>query len=297
MFESAKKGRKEKTSNFLRKLDGVRFLWYDKIDEFCEERYYAMSLEKRKLLHISCGIVLSVLLTVTGVLLILSCVGIYRQGGSPFTRESVGAALSRIAVPGCLTLFGIVATAVLRAVFPLEEAVLRADPHGEMSLSRLKRKGTTAEVEALAHRRRVLWIMNVIALVVATAGSLIFLLNAQHYPVDAAYNDVVIACALWTVLWFGFAFIVGLAADYACRVLIKQEMRLLREATEKAPAPVCACPLRQWLKQHERPVMLAVRCGLLVAAAVLIVFGILHGGMADVLGKAINICTECIGLG
>lgn len=256
-----------------------------------------MSLKNRKRLHLSCGIVLSVLLTVTGVLLILSCVGIYRQGSSPFTRESVGAALSRIAVPGCLTLLGIVTTAVLRALFPLEEAALRADPHGEMALSRLKRKGTTPEAEALAHRRRVLRILNVMASVIATVGSLIYLLNAQNYPDDAAYNNVVIACALWTVLWFGFAFIVGLAADYACRVLIKQEMCLLRETTEKAPAPVCACPLRQWLKRHERPVMLAVRCSLLVGAAVLIVFGILHGGMADVLGKAINICTECIGLG
>lgn len=256
-----------------------------------------MSLEKRKLLHISCGIVLSVLLIVTGVLLILSCVGIYRQGDSPFTRESVGAALSRIAVPGYLTLLGVVAAAVLRAVLPLEEVALRTDPHGEMSLSRLKRKGTTAEAEALARRRRVLRIVVVIALAAVTAASLIFLLNAQNYPADAAYNDVVIACTLWTVLWFGFAFICGLVADFVCRALIKQEMRLLREATEKTPALVCACPLRQWLKQHEKPVLLSVRCGLLVVAAVLIVMGILHGGMADVLGKAINICTECIGLG
>ncbi|MBQ8339534.1 MAG: thioredoxin [Clostridia bacterium] len=43
--------------------------------------------------------------------------------------------------------------------------------------------------------------------------------------------------------------------------------------------------------------LLSLRCALLVVAVVLIAFGILHGGMADVLGKAINICTECIGLG
>ena len=29
----------------------------------------------------------------------------------------------------------------------------------------------------------------------------------------------------------------------------------------------------------------------------IILLGILNGGMADVLGKAIRICTECIGLG
>ena len=36
---------------------------------------------------------------------------------------------------------------------------------------------------------------------------------------------------------------------------------------------------------------------LLVVSVVLIVFGIVNGGMRDVLVKAINICTECIGLG
>ena len=38
--------------------------------------------------------------------------------------------------------------------------------------------------------------------------------------------------------------------------------------------------------------------GLILAVGVLfIVLGIFNGGMADVLGKAIRICTECIGLG
>ncbi|MBE5746817.1 MAG: thioredoxin [Clostridiales bacterium] len=30
---------------------------------------------------------------------------------------------------------------------------------------------------------------------------------------------------------------------------------------------------------------------------VLLIWGICNGGMADVLKKAINICTQCIGLG
>ena len=41
----------------------------------------------------------------------------------------------------------------------------------------------------------------------------------------------------------------------------------------------------------------AVRSVLLLAAAVLIILGILNGGLRDVLVKAVNICTECIGLG
>ena len=40
-----------------------------------------------------------------------------------------------------------------------------------------------------------------------------------------------------------------------------------------------------------------MRGAILVVGIVCLVLGILNGGMADVLGKAIRICTECIGLG
>lgn len=43
--------------------------------------------------------------------------------------------------------------------------------------------------------------------------------------------------------------------------------------------------------------MKKLRILLCAAALLLIAAGILNGGMRDVLIKAINICTECIGLG
>ncbi|MBQ8494361.1 MAG: thioredoxin [Clostridia bacterium] len=43
--------------------------------------------------------------------------------------------------------------------------------------------------------------------------------------------------------------------------------------------------------------MFIARCAVLVLGIVLLVWGALENGAADVLTKAINICTECIGLG
>ena len=40
-----------------------------------------------------------------------------------------------------------------------------------------------------------------------------------------------------------------------------------------------------------------LRAAFIVLAAALILLGITNGGLWDVLVKAINICTECIGLG
>lgn len=41
----------------------------------------------------------------------------------------------------------------------------------------------------------------------------------------------------------------------------------------------------------------ALRAGLYAVAIVFIVLGVMNGGLQDVLVKAVNICTECIGLG
>lgn len=41
----------------------------------------------------------------------------------------------------------------------------------------------------------------------------------------------------------------------------------------------------------------SIRTALLIVAVLFIVLGVMNGGLRDVLVKAINICTECIGLG
>ena len=75
---------------------------------------------------------------------------------------------------------------------------------------------------------------------------------------------------------------------------------------EKAGRPVLTCSLARdpsfFLMRPSKsgeasrsPAVL--RAALLVLAALLIVHGVFNGSLLDVLYKAINICTECIGLG
>ena len=56
-------------------------------------------------------------------------------------------------------------------------------------------------------------------------------------------------------------------------------------AVKAAPVQKKPCPVN------------VLRICLYLAAIVFIVLGVMNGGLYDVLVKAINICTECIGLG
>ena len=56
-----------------------------------------------------------------------------------------------------------------------------------------------------------------------------------------------------------------------------------------------SCPSRMDRKEGKKPVLLYIAA--YAAALSLIAAGVLNGGLRDVLIKAINICTECIGLG
>lgn len=69
-------------------------------------------------------------------------------------------------------------------------------------------------------------------------------------------------------------------------------------STEKLPADKRQRMVKPDKQAEMSPVRLkAVRRAVFLLAAALIITGILNGGMRDVLIKAINICTECIGLG
>jgi hypothetical protein len=71
---------------------------------------------------------------------------------------------------------------------------------------------------------------------------------------------------------------------------MSKELELLKTAPKQSRvAPKKPNSTQDWLSW--------LRIGLLILAAVILLGGALAGGARDVLTKAANICTECIGLG
>ena len=92
--------------------------------------------------------------------------------------------------------------------------------------------------------------------------------------------------AVFSVISLPVYLALGLAVPGVCLELFQPRKR------EGRRAPCHATALSSGSRSAP-----AFRLALLAAAVCLLVWGFVTGGAADVLTKAINICTECIGLG
>lgn len=84
-----------------------------------------------------------------------------------------------------------------------------------------------------------------------------------------------------------------LIAAYAALAVVTIFMQLCWGKPHRSRGKIHRCPPRQ---QSEKAVTIA-RLTILSIGILFIILGVVNGGSRDVLVKAINICTECIGLG
>lgn len=262
-----------------------------------------MSQENARKIRLIYGIALSVLLIVTGVLLMISCVNIYRIGPRPFTTENISNAFDKIAIPVFITVGAVAVGAILQLVLPNDKKKPRASIDKKATISKLEKKISLAycsqeTVECLENikKKQTLLTIAVSALCIAAAiPTLFFALNKNSYTADynASVKHVCVMILPWLLVVCGLL----IAYSYIEEMLLTKRLSLTKEAMaqSKGHFPVdeqnckkCNCQAKKiWLI---RAIVLVVTIGILAV-------GIFGDGMADVLAKAVNICTECIGLG
>lgn len=137
-------------------------------------------------------------------------------------------------------------------------------------------------------RRRTTWMIAGAVIVVCAIPAGIYLLNGENFSeldLESVVGSMMLHVAPWVVL--------ALAAACATAVMsgqsILREIEILKSAPKKQPEPK-----QPDGKKNPLPI---VRLALYVAAVAFVVLGVMNGGLWDVLVKAVNICTECIGLG
>lgn len=256
----------------------------------------------KKRIHLIYSILLSVMLVVAGISLITACVGIYFSGEQPFSREAVAAAFSGIAIPVYLCLALVIGGFILDGVSPLERKKVPVQKQYGVILARLHNKLALDNCEetwrsAILAEQKKRKLFNSVSLGLLIMGSVIFLcygLNSSNFH-QSEINSSMIR-AMWVFLPclavpFGWAVL----SAYLNKASMKKEIELVKNAITagaQSEAAKDAAPIKDTGKY-----LLLLRCGLLIVGIGILVYGFLAGGTSDVLTKAINICTECVGLG
>lgn len=232
-------------------------------------------------------------------LLIGQCLAIYSAGTSPdnfnaagvkinaiYTREGVALRLSRIAWAFWLWAAALAAAVICRRLRPLTRKALPPSPETRLWLIAARREPTPAMEKEERFRRLAGWLCAA-ACVLCAGFSAWYLLDRRHFTsTDLETVMAAMAVRVFPLVLLGLAALMALAqARYRS---------VLREiaAAQAAPPRPAEKPI-----EGRRPWRPGLRAALYLAALALLVAGILNGGMYDVLVKAVNICTECIGLG
>ena len=252
-----------------------------------------MTKKTIKRIRLIYGIVLSVLIIVVALSLMACSAHIYLTGDHTYTAEKVAAYFSLIAVPTYVCFVLILGGFLLQFLLPEESKKKAFTTPVHMLLARSKRKTLaagpvlTADIQAEEKRRSKLRSLTISVLTVAFISFLLYSLNPSNFTEDI--NSSVIrgfaVMALCLVAPFGIA----LVTVYRNNASMRIEAELRKQAQMDPPVPPAqSC--------KNLPSQIA-RFSILLVAVSLVVIGLMGNGTKDVLTKAINICTECIGLG
>ena len=287
-----------------------------------------MSQKIRGRIHLIYGIILSVLILSVGVCFALSALSIYRSGASsPYTAESISAHFSRFAPLVYVTLGVIVGGVILAWTIPRRDLVVRGseDDPLDVILERYRRglyrpmkdpatvlRRLLARVDeeelspdcraALARERRLRRTVGILAAVLSAGAmvpAFVWCCNMDHFSINWLSEDIKTA-ALFVIPCAAVALGVLVGSTLIRQASVIRETALVKAAMAERKGKTALAQKNMADKRNllaDPRVLWGVRAVILAVGILFVVLGVINGGMDDVLGKAVRICTECIGLG
>lgn len=237
-----------------------------------------MDKMNRILSRITAGLIL-----ILAIALILSCVQIYESGSRPFNREIIAQYASKLAILGLLCLVCVITGLLLPK--SQEKAVAIRDLQAQLNRYQEHLPEAKKEQSLRKTYRRVFRI----TLVALSIAPVLYFMDSSHFGITDVNGDILRATMVILIPTIA-AMALHLSLQHLTHISIRREIELYRSNDIK--------PGKAPEKENFDPRKLKfIRISLLVASIALVVIGAFNGGAADVLGKAIRICTECIGLG
>ncbi len=246
------------------------------------------------------NIIFSIMIVIAGICLIAGCLSIYLSGDQPFSRESVAATFSGIAFPIYLCLAMTIISFVLEVIAPSNKekapvfkpyvAILER-LHSNRDLRQCD-EAIRNEICALQKNRKLHVIIRTVVLSISSIVFLVYALNGSNYHQSEINNSMINAMMVLTpclLISFAYALFVSVHNEKS----VEKEIELIKQLPVAQNADISE-DIQETDSEKKQNISRSV---IVTVAIVFIVYGLISGGTVDVLAKAINICTECIGLG
>lgn len=268
---------------------------------------------KQNKIRFCCEIALAVLTVAVALLFIIEVADIYYSGDEVvFSREIVGERLKILVAPMVIWIVAVIACFVLSVLYPSAEKKKKTSEYERVR--RLKKKIPVCDGEEFATAKKELFKYETVRYVlygvascfaVATAiVAIVYLSDVGRFRSGKINTDILLLVKnVFPFIIVSFALFIS-AVIYDA-LTAKKELKLISVmlVTGKGkpivsnPLTEKITPIKQTLTKNSEKIIWVTRAVVFVVAVVFIGLGISNGGVRDVLYKAVNICTECIGLG
>ncbi len=244
----------------------------------------------------------SVFLVLLGIAFIVCCAHLFFTGGdTPYSRERVGDYLLILLVPSIITILLVVGGFVYDTVTGAKNDASVGRTNLEILAGFAQRVDSEQlsdeakqAVEKERKIRKIFAYASYAFSAVLAVGALLYVTLVAEFTVENLNADVIAALAVALPLLVG-AVAIHIPRVYLAEASAKRELDLLKGEVKKGVKLGKTEPLTE--TNCEKNTVLIARIAILCIGALFVILGIFNGGMADVLAKAVKICTECIGLG
>lgn len=254
-------------------------------------------------------IIQAVLCVTVTALLCLSVLRLYREGlaireGTDalawiYTRERIAEQFARIALP----FFGSIGFMIAGLVLGIKDSARHAsvnDNEDIRDLLAFRIQDSTEEIRKERKRQKWLLAGGWTGFGLCMVPVLIYITDPGHFPqndLEVMFSSLLFSILPWTVLGLGCLLLFSfLRSRSMVREAVLLKERLAGDHAEKNIPSEREGEQGSEDKRRKR-LLMWVRIAVLAAAAAMIIAGALNGSLRDVLVKAINLCTECVGLG
>lgn len=241
-------------------------------------------------------IFLGISIIVSGLCLIYGCLCIYYSGNDPsYSPEAVRLAFNKIAIPVYICLGLLALSIVLPLFFPSDSKKIKIKvsskgKYGLLLVNKDVSNLSVADNNTLKKEktsRTIIKSVEFLIIAVLSALFLIYALNGSNFDSKDINSSMINAMKVLipcTVLML----VVSIVSYLLCEQSFKRACAILTKLPKTKEEKTNA---------KDNRAVLIIRSVILLTALVLLIYGFATGGVADVLTKAVNICTECIGLG